>query len=287
MTPQTFFQGGRREEREKTISAVRLSHFLISRGVVATRAHAPLGKPGKQITRWFLYGSRHMAQVGCAVGAVKWAVCRRRACAARPRRRCFRSGSSSGPPPGCTWRRGRRPGGRSSLTSISGLEGSIPMHDLQLPIPDDNRILFFKKHNREIFGFLSNYHDAAISLDGETWRSSEFYYRAESQDPAYREAVRRATARITPKGSVPIRGGPERRKRSWFHGRLDALRGDWDEVKEAVMETAVRAKFHQNPQMRACCWLPGRPRSSRIRHTILFGASDATAAVKTGWGVCS
>ena len=36
---------------------------------------------------------------------------------------------------------------------------SIPVQDLQLPIPDDNRILFYNR-DREIFGFLSNYYEA-------------------------------------------------------------------------------------------------------------------------------
>ena len=126
------------------------------------------------------------------------------------------------------------------------------MQELQLPMPDDNRILFFKR-DREIFGFLSNYYDAPISIEGEAWRSTEFYYQAQkSHDPEYREAIRNATSADHAKGigSDPRRS-KKARKRSWFTGRLDALRTDWHEVKWSVMETAVRAKFQLNQQLQA------------------------------------
>jgi N-glycosidase YbiA len=131
-------------------------------------------------------------------------------------------------------------------------ERSIPVQNLQLPIPDDGRILFFKR-DREIFGFLSNYYDAPITIDGEAWRSTEFYYQAQkSHDPEYREVVRNAKSADHAKGigSDPRRS-KKARKRSWFHGRHDALRTDWHDVKLTVMETAVRAKFHLNPQLQA------------------------------------
>src|ERR1700676_3881494 len=129
---------------------------------------------------------------------------------------------------------------------------SIPVQDLQLPIPDDGRILFFKR-DREIFGFLSNYHDAPVAIDGENWRSTEFYYQAQkSHDPEYRQAIRNAKSADHAKG---IGSDPRRsrkaRKRSWFHGRLEAWRIDWNDVKLAVMETAVRAKFSLNPDLQA------------------------------------
>lgn len=126
------------------------------------------------------------------------------------------------------------------------------MEVVHLPIPDDNRILFFKR-DREIFGFLSNYHDAPVTIAGETWRSTEFYYQAQkSHDPVYRDAIRNATSADHAKGigSDPTRSR-KARKRSWFHGRLEAMRADWHEVKGTVMETAVRAKFSQNPQLQA------------------------------------
>jgi ribA/ribD-fused uncharacterized protein len=127
-----------------------------------------------------------------------------------------------------------------------------PMTDQLLPIPDDNRILFFAR-DRDRFGFLSNYHEAPVTLDGEVWRSTEFYYQAQkSQAPEYRAAIRNAKNADHAKGigSDPRRSRKSR-KRSWFHGRLDQLRSDWDQVKLTVMETAVQAKFRQDPQLRA------------------------------------
>ncbi|MBL8800300.1 MAG: NADAR family protein [Planctomycetia bacterium] len=113
-------------------------------------------------------------------------------------------------------------------------------------------MLFFKR-DRERFGFLSNYHEAPVTIDGETWRSAEFYYQAQKSDnPAYREAIRQATSADHAKG---LGSDPQRsrkaRKRSWFHGQAEGIRGDWDEVKLKVMATALRAKFGQNPDLQA------------------------------------
>lgn len=126
------------------------------------------------------------------------------------------------------------------------------MQEQPLPIPGDNRILFFKR-DRAVFGFLSNYHDTAITIEGEVWQSTEFYYQAQkSHDPDYRTAIRNATSADHAKGlgSDPNRSRKSR-KRSWFHGRLSAWRADWHDIKLVVMETALRAKFGQNPDLRA------------------------------------
>lgn len=120
-----------------------------------------------------------------------------------------------------------------------------------LPIPADNRILFFDR-DREVFGFLSNYHEAPIVIDGEVWRSTEFYYQAQkSHDPEYRAAIRAAKNADHAKGlgTDPTRS-KKARKRSWFHGRREAMRADWHEVKLAVMERALAAKFDQNADLR-------------------------------------
>ncbi|HMO14895.1 MAG TPA: NADAR family protein [Pirellulaceae bacterium] len=124
------------------------------------------------------------------------------------------------------------------------------MHELTLPIPDDNRILFFNR-DRESFGFLSNYHEASIEIEGVNYRSTEFYYQAQkSHDPEFKEAIQNAKNADHAKG---IGADPQRsrkaRKRSWFHGRLEAMRPDWNDVKLTVMEVAVRAKFKQNPEL--------------------------------------
>lgn len=119
------------------------------------------------------------------------------------------------------------------------------------PIPADNRILFFDR-DRETFGFLSNYYEAAITIDGDEWRSVEFYYQAQkSTDPEYREAIRNAKSSDHAKGlgTDPTRSR-KARKRSWFNGRQELLRVDWHEVKLPIMENAVLAKFSQNLDLR-------------------------------------
>lgn len=120
------------------------------------------------------------------------------------------------------------------------------------PIPADGRILFFGR-DREAFGWLSNYHEAAIEIDGEIWRSTEFWYQAQkSTDPAYREAIRQAKNSDHAKGlGTDPRRSRKARKRSWFRENPSALRPDWDDIKFTVMERALRAKFTQHPDLRA------------------------------------
>jgi ribA/ribD-fused uncharacterized protein len=120
-----------------------------------------------------------------------------------------------------------------------------------LPLPDDGRILFFKR-DREQFGFLSNFYEAAIELDGETWRSTEFYYQAQkSFSSEYRDAIRNANS---PGHAKRLASDPRRskkaRKGSWFKGRLEQMRADWNDVRTSVMEHALAAKFGQNPHLR-------------------------------------
>lgn len=126
------------------------------------------------------------------------------------------------------------------------------MTEEPLPIPPDNRILFFDR-DRELFGFLSNYTEAPVTIEGELWRSTEFYYQAQkSENLEYREAIRNAKNSDHAKGigSDPTRSRKSR-KRSWFKGRVDQMRADWHDIKLSLMVTAVRAKFGQNADLRA------------------------------------
>lgn len=119
-----------------------------------------------------------------------------------------------------------------------------------LVVPTDGRILFFKR-DRPTFGFLSNFHDAPVEFDGEVWRSTEFYYQAQkSLDPEYREAIRAATSPAQAKALAtdPARSA-RARKRSWFTGREEKMRSDWNEAKYEIMLRAIRAKFGQNANL--------------------------------------
>ena len=122
---------------------------------------------------------------------------------------------------------------------------------IQLPaIPNDNRILFYKR-DRALFGFLSNFHSAPIVLDGETWPTSEHYYQAQkSQRSEYRDLVRIADTpgRAKRLGTDPVL--PKKRSgQSWFRTTGTSIRADWSEIKLEVMRAAVRAKFIQNPEL--------------------------------------
>ena len=86
-------------------------------------------------------------------------------------------------------------------------------------------------------GWLSNFAEYPIVVDGVEWPTSEHYYQAAkfTEDLAWREAIRQKP----------------RPYHAWRMGRSPehAVRGDWDEVKDAVMLRAVRAKFSQHPAL--------------------------------------
>ena len=121
-----------------------------------------------------------------------------------------------------------------------------------LPLPADERILFFLRDRPE-FGFLSHFHPAPITLDGEAWPTVEHYYQAQkSLDPAYRRAIRAcatpAEAKRRAAWSEPAR---KRDQGSWFLEKGRTPRADWGEVKLDVMRRADLAKYLQNPDLAA------------------------------------
>ena len=83
------------------------------------------------------------------------------------------------------------------------------------------------------YGFLSNMYAATFKWDGRTYLNSEAAFQsAKSLDPAVRDRFSEMT------GVVAKREGKRVR-----------LRGDWEVVKDAIMEEVVRAKFSQNPDL--------------------------------------
>lgn len=108
-------------------------------------------------------------------------------------------------------------------------------------------------------GFLSNFHEATIYVDGERYRSVEHAYQAyKTTDPWSRKLIREAR---TPGEAKKL-------------GKSVLLRGDWDEVKIDLMRSFVRKKF-ENPFLRP-----------------LLLATDRATLVEgntwndTFWGVC-
>lgn len=97
------------------------------------------------------------------------------------------------------------------------------------------RILFYRTN--EEFGAFSNFAKFPITLEGQTWPTSEHYFQGQKFiGSAHAEAIRNAqTAAIAA---------------SMGRDRTQPLRPDWNVVRDQVMLVAVRAKFHQHESLR-------------------------------------
>lgn len=86
------------------------------------------------------------------------------------------------------------------------------------------------------YGALSNFARYPFILDGVYWPTTEHYFQAHKfEDPAIFEMIR----------NLPTPGDAARtgRKRSL------PLRKDWEQIKEDVMMSALRAKFIGYPEL--------------------------------------
>lgn len=96
-------------------------------------------------------------------------------------------------------------------------------------------IRFFSKS--ETYREFSNFAPFGIELDGAWWPTVEHYYQAQKfTDPELRRKIRKAE-------KPPI-------AKSLADKHRAAIRPDWDQVKDAVMERAVSAKFAQHAELR-------------------------------------
>lgn len=96
-------------------------------------------------------------------------------------------------------------------------------------------IRFFSKSSR--YREFSNFASYPIEIDGATWPTSEYYYQAQKFD----EPDRQERIRQLPHAAAAKRYASKYRAE---------IRPDWDEVKDAVMERALRAKFTQHESLR-------------------------------------
>jgi adenylate cyclase len=97
-------------------------------------------------------------------------------------------------------------------------------------------IRFFSKS--DTYREFSNFAPFPIDIDGTRWPSTEHYYQAQKfDDPDLQERIRAAKKPVVAKKLAD-----KHRAR---------IRGDWDQVKDAVMERAIRAKFTQHEPLRA------------------------------------
>lgn len=123
------------------------------------------------------------------------------------------------------------------------------------PAPDRSVISSF----RGDFGFLSNFHEATIYVEGNKYRSVEHAYQAyKTLDPWSRRLIREAK---TPAEAKKL-------------GRSVLLRDDWETVKIDLMRSFIRKKF-ENPFLRP----------------LLLATGDAELIEgntwnDTFWGVC-
>ena len=91
---------------------------------------------------------------------------------------------------------------------------------------------------KEKYGPFSNFSRHSVDLDGKTWPTSEHYYQAMKfpSDEEVQERVRNCKA--------PGLAADMGRDRSL------PMRKDWDEVKDDVMRTVIRAKFTQREDLK-------------------------------------
>lgn len=88
------------------------------------------------------------------------------------------------------------------------------------------------------YGCFSNFAPYPIELDGKKWLTTEHYFQAQKfilTAPEYAEKIRQANS--------PMKAATLGRSRKV------PIRSDWEEVKVAIMEKAVRRKFESYPEL--------------------------------------
>lgn len=95
-----------------------------------------------------------------------------------------------------------------------------------------NTVKFYSRS--QSFFELSNFFPSAFYLEGKWWRTVEHYFQAKKVlDEREQEVIRNAyTPAIAKKMGLKVK-----------------LRSDWEQVKEDVMYSALKAKFTQNASL--------------------------------------
>lgn len=94
---------------------------------------------------------------------------------------------------------------------------------------NNNTIYFYREYDP--YGEFSNFAKYPITIDGVVWPTSEHYFQAMkfTDNPEYQEQIRTTTS-----CTVIKKLGRTRKVK---------LRDDWEDVKEEIMMTVLRAKF--------------------------------------------
>jgi ribA/ribD-fused uncharacterized protein len=90
-----------------------------------------------------------------------------------------------------------------------------------------------------VYRFLSNFHEAPVTVFGLTFPSTEAAYQSQ-KEPARAKEFTILTAGLSKK-----------------LGRKITLRSDWDEVKDDIMWEVLQAKFDQHEDLRKDLLLTG------------------------------
>jgi ribA/ribD-fused uncharacterized protein len=108
------------------------------------------------------------------------------------------------------------------------------MHTIAAMTAEQPEPIKFYRQN-DTWGEFSNFSPHPITLDEQRWATTEHYFQAQKfADPEHQAKIRAA--------SDP--GDAARLGR-----RLPGLRADWEQVKDEVMLTALRAKFTQHDRL--------------------------------------
>ena len=147
--------------------------------------------------------------------------------------------------------------GRENIESVAG--DSDPVETpCGVPSGRSGDVIRFYRQS-DAYGEFSNFAHWPVRIDGKTWPTTEHYFQAQKfAGTAYAEEIRCARG-----PGIAARLGRTRKL---------TLRDDWESVKDAVMYTAVLAKFEQHAPLRE----------------LLLGTGDATLVEHTDrdryWG---
>jgi len=96
-------------------------------------------------------------------------------------------------------------------------------------------IRFFSKADR--YREFSNFANYPVEIDGVIWATTEHYYQAQKfEDPDRQARIR----------ELPVAAAAKR----YAKKHQAKIRPDWDDLKDAAMERALRAKFTQHDSLR-------------------------------------